>query len=158
LIVLETFVQSQETMQYFLALANIIVLCMSTMVQLTLVREYADRFLFSVIILTAYRMRMMRMTSGSAASSYIMRRFREQDVKTEPFLGFCSGFFGKHDDLLGVGTGVRSDNGKRIQLKALAVLIGNQGRQEHRISLFQALVVFEGPCNDFRQPYLTEMT
>lgn len=35
-----------------------------------------------------------------------MRRFKNQDFKNEPFLGFRSGFFGEHEDLVGVGAGI----------------------------------------------------
>jgi hypothetical protein len=54
---------------------------------------------------------MLRLTNGSAASTYIMRRFKIQDVKNEPFLGFRSGFFNKPDDLVCVGEGVGSHKG-----------------------------------------------
>lgn len=89
---------------------------------------------------------MLRLASGSAASSYIMRRFKNQDVKNEPFLGFRSGYFRKHDDLIGVGAGVGSNNGKQTPSRACAVLIVNQIQHDHQLSRFQVPFVFEEPC------------
>lgn len=139
-------------MQSFLTLLNVVALCMSTIVQVTLVRECAGRSLIvELIMLITYRIRMLRLTSGSAASSYIMNRFKTQDIKNEPFLGFHSGFFGKHDDLTGVGGGVGSDEGKQVPLRAVAVLIASQARQDHQVSRSQAPLTFDKPFGGTRK-------
>lgn len=93
---------------------------------------------------------MLRLTNGSAASTYIMRRFKIQDVKNEPFLGFRSGFFNKPDDLVCVGEGVGSHKGQYAFQTRPTGLIGKQVHRDHQGYLCQALFVYQKLSSDNR--------
>lgn len=94
---------------------------------------------------------MLRLTNGSAASTYIMRRFKIQDVKNEPFLGFRSGFFNKPDDLVCVGEGVGSHKGQyALSDTTYRTDFRKQVHRDHQGYLCQALFVYQKLSSDNR--------
>ena len=93
-------------MEVILLITNMVFLFMSTMVQVTLIKEsvyFAHDYKELSEANPSYRLRNRTVKHNSVASSFVLPGFMDQDFISEPSLGFCSSFSTGSNDLKGIG-------------------------------------------------------
>jgi hypothetical protein len=109
-ILIATPLPSQRNMQTFLLTINVLLLCMSTMLQLTLIREFVLCQTPQCPLSTELqsRIRGYKLGRGSNISSIVMSRYMVLAPTCDPFVGFRCDFSKNGHDLTGIGACVNT--------------------------------------------------